>query len=203
MRSARISLAFTIGLCAAVAEQPLTTPRGAVNAVSLQSAPSVVAQGGILAVFGEQLAAAHTKPEAAPLPVALEDPAVEILINGVAAPIFFVSPTQVNVLIPWEIEPGWADVIVRRGGLDSAPMPVLVSEANPNLFTYEGSSALITQTGGDNPDAPPLGVDGPAPAGSIAPASSEDQGQTVAIFAAGLGQTDPAVASGSNSQFAV
>lgn len=197
MRSVRISLALAVALgTSAAEEQPLTTARGAVNAVSLQSAPSVVAQGGILAVFGEQLAAAHTKPEGAPLPLALEDPAVEVLINGVAAPIFFVSPTQVNVLVPWDIEPGWADVVVRRGGLDSSPMPVLVSEADPNLFTYEGSSALITQTGGDNPDAPQLGVDGPAPASSVAPANGDEQGQTITVFAAGLGQTDPAVASG-------
>ena len=196
MRSVRISLALAVALgTSAAEEQPLTTARGAVNAVSLESAPSVVAQGGILAVFGEQLAAAHTKPEAAPLPVTLEDPAVEVLINGVAAPIFFVSPTQVNVLVPWEVEPGWADVVVRRGGLDSSPMPVFVSEANPNLFTHDGSSALITQTGGDNPDAPQLGVDGPAPASS-SPADSEEQGQTITVFAAGLGQTDPAVASG-------
>ena len=197
MRSVRISLALAVALSASAAdEQPLTTARGAINAVSLQSAPSTVAQGGILAVFGEQLAAAHTKPEGAPLPVTLEDPAVEVLIDGVAAPIFFVSPTQVNVLIPWEVEPGWADVVVRRGGLESSPMPVLVSEANPNLFTYEGSSALITQAGGGSPDAPQLGVDGPAPASSIGPANSEEQGQTIIVFAAGLGQTDPAVASG-------
>jgi len=197
MRSVRIFLALAVALCASAAEdQPLTTARGAVNAVSLESAPSAVAQGGILAVFGEQLAAAHTKPEGAPLPLALEDPAVEVLINGVAAPIFFVSPTQVNVLIPWEVEPGWADVVVRRGGLDSSPMPVLVTEASPNLFTYEGSSALITQTGGDNPDAPQLGVDGPAPASSSDPANGGEQGQTITVFAAGLGQTDPAVASG-------
>lgn len=197
MRSVRIFLALAVALCASAAEeQPLTTARGAVNAVSLQSAPSVVAQGGILTVFGEQLAAAHTTPEGAPLPVALEDPAVEVLINGVAAPIFFVSPTQVNVLIPWEVEPGWADVVVRRGGLNSSPMPVLISEASPNLFTYEGSSALITQTGGDNPDAPQLGVDGPAPASSVGPANGGEQGQTITVFAAGLGQTDPAVASG-------
>ncbi|MDE0261557.1 MAG: hypothetical protein OXJ37_04035 [Bryobacterales bacterium] len=197
MRSVRVSLALAAALCASAAEeQPLTTARGAVNAVSLQSAPSVVAQGGILAVFGDQLAAAHTKPEGAPLPLALEDPAVEVSINGVAAPIFFVSPTQVNVLVPWEVEPGWADVVVRRGGLESSPMPVLVSEANPNLFTYVGSSALITQTGGDNPDAPQLGVDGPAPAASVGPANGAEQGQTITVFGAGLGQTDPAVASG-------
>ncbi len=198
MRSLRISLACAVGLCMALAEEPITTPRGAVNAVSLQSAPAVVARGGILAVFGEQLAAAHTKPEGAPLPVALEDPAVEVLINGIAAPIFFVSPTQVNALIPWEVEPGWADVVVRRGGSDSSTMAVLVSGANPNLFTYEGSSVLITQAGGDNPDAPQLGVDGPAPASSGS-ASSVDQGQTLTIFAAGLGLTDPPVASGALS----
>ena len=195
MRILQISLALAIALCNAAAEQPLTTPRGVVNAVSLESAPAVVAQGGILAIFGEQLAAAHTKPEGAPLPVALEDPAVEVLINGVAAPIFFVSPTQVNVLVPWAVEPGWADVVVRRGGTDSSTMAVEVSQANPNLFTYEGSSGLITQAGGDNPDAPQLGMDGPAPASSGS-ASSVDQGQTLTIFAAGLGQTDPPVASG-------
>ena len=196
MRSLRVSLAFVVGLGAAVAEQPVTTPRGAVNAVSLQSAPAVVAQGGILAIFGEQLAAAHTTPEGVPLPLSLEDPAVEVLINGVAAPIFFVSPTQINALVPWEIEPGWADIVVRRGGSESSAMGVLVSALNPNLFTHEGSSSLITQTGGDDPDSPSLGMDGPAPAGSIGPASSVDQGQSLTIFAAGLGQTDPAVASG-------
>ena len=196
MRSLQVSVALAAGLCAAVAEEPLTTLRGPVNAVSLQSAPAIVAQGGILAVLGEQLAAAHTKPEGAPLPVALEDPAVEVLINGIAAPIFFVSPTQVNALIPWEVEPGWADVVVRRGGSDSTTMAVLVSEASPNLFTYEGSSALITQAGGDNPDAPQLGVDGPAPASSSGSDSSVDEGQTLTIFAAGLGLTDPSVASG-------
>ena len=195
MRILQISLALAIGLCTAAAEQPLTTPRGVVNAVSLQSAPAVVARGGILAIFGEQLAAAHTKPEGAPLPVVLEDPAVEVLINGVAAPIFFVSPTQVNALVPWEVEPGWADVVVRRGGTDSSTMAVLVSQANPNLFTYEGSSGLITQTGGDNLDVPQLGMDGPAPASSGS-ASSVGQGQILTIFAAGLGQTDPPVASG-------
>ena len=62
MRSVRISLALALTLCASAAEeQLLTTARGAVNAVSLESAPSVVAQGGILAVSGEQLAAANTK----------------------------------------------------------------------------------------------------------------------------------------------
>ena len=196
MRSLKVSLALAFGLGAAVAEQPLTTPRGAVNGVSLQSAPSVVAQGGVLAIFGEQLAAAHTKPEGLQLPLALEDPAVEVLINGVAAPIFFVSPTQINALVPWETETGWADVVVRRGGLESSAMAVEVAAENPNLFTYDGSSSLITQTSGDNPDAPSLGMDGPAPAASSDPASSVDQGQTVTIFAAGLGLTDPTVTSG-------
>ena len=196
MRSLQVSLALAFGLGAAVAEQPVTTPRGAVNGVSLQSAPAVVAQGGVLAVVGEQLAAAHTKPEGSQLPLALEDPAVEVLINGVAAPIFFVSPTQINALVPWETETGWAEVVVRRGGLESSAMGVLVASANPNLFTYDGSNSLITLTSGDNPDAPSLGMDGPAPAASSGTASSVDQGQTLTIFAAGLGLTDPTVTSG-------
>lgn len=58
--------------------------------------PNAVAQWGIRAVVGSELAAAHTEPEETPLLVSLEDPAVEVLVNDVAAPGFFVSPEQIN-----------------------------------------------------------------------------------------------------------
>ena len=193
----------------AVGDEPQTTLRSVVNGVSFQSAPASVARGGILAVFGEELSSAHTVAEGLPLPVSLEDPAVQVLINGVAAPLFFVSPTQINAQVPWEIEPGWAEIVVRRGESDSAAMPVIVSDVSLSLIRHEGSGAPIAQSvpGPQDPAAQPtgssltieLGSPGSAPSatGEILDASTAlASGNMIALFAAGAGETTPAVANG-------
>ena len=190
-----LTVAFGAALCAVAADQPETSLRSVVNGVTMQSAPANVAHGGILSVFGTGLAAAHTKPEASPLPLALEDPAVEVLVNGVAAPLFFVSPNQINAQVPWEIETGWAQVVVRRGGVDGPAMPVIITAANPNLFSLDGTSSLIVQSGGGD-GGMSLAMDGPAPAADSAAVGAVAPGELVSVFAAGLGQADPPVASG-------
>lgn len=191
------------------ASEPQTTLRGVVNGVSFQPAPATVARGGILAVLGEELASAHMVADGLPLPVSLDDPAVEVLINGVAAPLFFVSPIQINAQVPWEIEPGWAEVVVRRGGNDSTTMQVIVAEVGLNLFRHDGSSAPIAQSVGtpDDPGATPagealtleLGSPGtrPSATGGVLDASADiTAGDQIAVFATGLGATTPAIASG-------
>ena len=209
MLSTRVILALLVVTGLAAADEPKTTLRGAVNGVSFQPAPATVAQGGILAVFGEDLASAHTVAEGLPLPVSLEDPAVEVLINDVAAPLFFVSPTQINAQVPWEIDPGWAEVVVRRGGTDSTTMPVFVADAGPSLIRHDGSSAPIAQSVAvpADPAAAPatdsltldLGSPGTRPSASgevLDPATAIAVGDRIALFAAGAGATTPAVANG-------
>lgn len=207
-----LSRIILISLCAsglAIADEPTTTLRGAVNGVSFQPAPANVARGGILAVFGEELASAHTVAETVPLPMSLEDPAVQVLVNGVAAPLFFVSPTQVNAQIPWEAEPGWGEVVVRRGDSESAAMPVVVNDFAPSLIRHEGSSAPIAQTLGGPPDpalgpastsaALEFGSSGlsPAATATVRDASAAiAAGDGIAIFAVGAGETQPPIASG-------
>ena len=209
MLSRRMILAFLAAAGMAAAEnEPQTTLRSVVDGVSFQSSPATVARGGILAVIGEQLASAHTVAEGLPLPVSLDDPAVEVLINGVAAPLFFVSPDQINAQVPWEIVPGRAEVVVRRGGIDSTAMPVIVADVSPSLFRHDGSSAPIAQSVSE-PEAPAaepvgslsidLGSPGSTPTAtgdvldsSVAIAS----GDKIALFAAGVGGTTPAIAKG-------
>ena len=196
----------------AAAEQPQTSLRGSVNGVTSQTAPATVAQGGILAVVGEELAAELAQAEQLPLPFSLGSPAVEVLVNDVPAALYFVSPTRVLAQVPWEIEPGQAVVVLKRGGAASAPMPMVVAESNPNLFTHADSSSLIVTNGGQEAAMAILGAaapslysaDGPASAiaaggaGQIAPpAASISAGQTLIAFAAGLGATAPAGANGS------
>lgn len=209
MQSSRIIL---ISLCAsglAIADGPRTTLRGAVNGVSFQPAPANVARGGILAVFGEELASAHTVAEGVPLRTSLGEPAVQVLVNGVAAPIFFVSPTQINAQVPWETEPGWAEVVVRRGDSESAAMPVIVDDVAPRLIRHEGSSAPVAQTLGgpadpaSGPASTPAALElastglSPSASGAVLDASSAiAAGNEIAIFAVGAGETEPAIASG-------
>ena len=208
----QLSRVIFVSLCAsglAIADEPSTTLRGAVNGVSFQPAPSNVARGGILAVFGEELASAHTVAEGGPLPASLEDPAVQVLVNGVAAPLFFVSPTQINAQVPWEIEPGWGEVIVRRGDSESAAMPVIVNDVAPSLIRHEGSSAPIAQSLGDPQhlasgpasasEALELGATGLSPSGTDAVVDASAAiapGNGIAVFAVGAGETVPAIASG-------
>ena len=214
MSNCRLVFALLASLGFAVAHEatpePQTTLRSVVNGVSFQSAPATVARGGILAVLGTDLASAHIAAEAVPLPVALDDPAVEVLINGTAVPLFFVSASQINAQVPWEIEPGWAQVVARRGGVDSAVMPVIVSDNSPNVFHHEGTSSPIAE-GVSAPQDPAAGPAGesftlalgspgspPAATGTVLDASAAiSAGDPLALYGSGLGQTVPAVATGS------
>ena len=203
MHAPRLALILAAGLGVLAAQKPETTVRDARNGVTMGLGPATVAQGGILAVVGSELAAAHTKPETTPLPVSLNDPAVEVLINDVAAPLFFVSPEQINAQVPWGTAIGSARVIVRRGGEQSIAMPMLVESAHPNLFTHEGSSSIIVQTVADAPtppagpagDATPLALGGPSPVAAPArqvldPSAEVTAGETLSVFAAGVGEDD-------------
>lgn len=88
LRTVAVASAVTI------AQQPQTSLCGVVNGVTLQSAPATVAQGGILAVFGRDLAGELAQAEALPLPTSLGDPAVQVFVNKIAWPLFFVSPAR-------------------------------------------------------------------------------------------------------------
>ena len=210
MRFTRKILTFMAAAVLLAGNEPQTTLRSVVNGVSFQPALATVARGGILTVFGEQLASAHTVAEGLPLPVSLEDPAVDVLINGVSAPLFFVSPTQINAQVPWEIETGRAEVVVRRGGTESATMPVVIADAALSLIRHAGSSAPIAQSaaGPQDPAAAPssgsfaleLGSPGSRPSATgeaLDPSAAIAAADTIVLFGVGVGETTPAMANGS------
>jgi len=60
--------------------------------------------------------------------------AVSVTVNGVQAPLFYVSPTQINAQLPFEIQPGTAQVVVNTCGSSSSAMPVNVTTSAPSVF---------------------------------------------------------------------
>jgi uncharacterized protein (TIGR03437 family) len=74
-----------------------------------------IAAGSIAVIFGSELAYDAVAATTTPLPVAINRTRVTVIdAAGTerAAPLFFVSPQQVNFLVPDETSPGRAEVVV-------------------------------------------------------------------------------------------
>ena len=167
---------------------PEISLRGFLPGITLRPVPAAVAQGGVLAVVGTGFSSAHVNAESVPLPHALGDPPVEVLINGTPSPIFFVSPTQINAQVPWDVEPGLNVVSVRKDGSEvGAAVPILIAAARPELFTLPGTRTLVVMGGEGSPDGiGPQLVGTPAAEEEPAPVTVT-AGEALTIFSVGLG----------------
>src|SRR5438876_5231575 len=91
------------------------SPNGIVNGASLQPP---VAPGSVISILGTNLAASTAGSSSVPLPTTIVG--TSVLVNGTPAPLFFVSPSQINAQLPYEIQPGPATLVVTVNGVSSA-----------------------------------------------------------------------------------
>ena len=107
-------------------------------------------------------------------------------INGVPAPLFFVSGTQINAQIPFELMTGAGSVMVqvKRGSETSEAQPVTTAAVSPGIFTLnqQGTGAGAV-----------LHADNFQPVSESTPARP---GEFLLIFCTGLGMVQPEVESG-------
>jgi len=96
-----------------------------------------LAQNSIAAAFGTGLATATQAATATPLPTTLAGTMVKV--NGQSAPLFFVSPEQVNYVIPAGIPSGVASVVITSGDGTVATGTVQIAPVAPALFTANSS----------------------------------------------------------------
>ena len=143
-----------------VTPPPMILAGGLGNAASYLPA---VAPGSLLAIFGSNLAFSNVSAPSVPLP--LELAGVTVSINGIPAPLFFVSPSQVNVQVPYEVQPGNAQVVVTVGGQSAAQSLEIVPVA-PGVFT-DHEVRLLPTAGGRAGDYLTLYLTGQGP---VAPA---------------------------------
>lgn len=95
------------------------------------------AQESIISVFGANLATTTQSANAAPLPTTLVGTRVLVRDSlGVerAAPLFFVSPTQINYQIPPGTETGLATINVNNNGTITARGTMQVVAVAPGIF---------------------------------------------------------------------
>jgi uncharacterized protein (TIGR03437 family) len=130
--------------------------------------PGPVAPGSIVSVFGSNLAQ-HAAVASAPWRKVLLD--TSVFINGVAAPLAYVSPTQINAQIPYETPAGQATLNVVAGNRVLTPIELTVQPIAPSLFVDAQNHALA-----QNQDGVANGADDPAPPGTLLTAYLTGQG---------------------------
>lgn len=152
---------------------------GIVNGASF-TAP--VAPGSIISIFGAGLAQSTAAAGGTPLPLSLGRTSVEV--NGVAVPLYFVTPGQINAQLPYDLVAGSATAVVLSAGGRSSAASFTVVDAAPGIFVYGGSDRAIAlnQDNGVNSAERP-----------------ESRGRVIVCYVTGLGAVDPGVPVGQSA----
>ncbi len=111
---------------------------------------------------------------------------VGVLINQIPADVYYVSPNQVNVLIPPSLIPGPAIVELENDGLYGPAIQITLAPAAPVLFQLDATPVIATH------GLEPL----------VTEASPAQPGEIVVLYATGLGPTAPAALPNQIPEFA-
>ena len=154
-----------------------------------------LAPGAFVSIFGTDLALGSgpdgiESAAATPLPTTMGG--VSVKFGNRLAPLFFVSPGQINAMIPFELSGSTAEVTILTGP-DAAGNTVTVnlSPTAPGLFRVNpaGQGAIL------NPDGSLVAPVGSFPS-RLPAAQPTRSGEIIVIFASGLGPVSPAQPSG-------
>ena len=132
---------------------PCVAARGVVSAAADEGRPAVA--GSLVSIYGANLAAAAAAATTPVLPQALGG--VTVTIDGRAAPLFFVSPGQINLQLPPQTNIGSARAIVTKNGIAGPEAMFSVTEATPAVFERAPGRALAQNYPGgelNGPEAP-------------------------------------------------
>ena len=143
---------------------------------------AAIAPGTIVAVQGSNLSAqtAAADPKANTLPTTLGG--TQVYFNGIPAPLQFVSPTQINAQVPWELNDTTSiNAYVRSEMPDGSvmvttPVAVTIVTANPGIYAQPNTQPSVGVVYHASSSATGIiSVDGTATAGNVATVTIEDR----------------------------
>jgi len=163
---------------------------GTANGASYRQA---YAPGMVLAIFGSQLSPVTASAQKVPLPSTLGG--VSVKIAGVTAPLYYVSPGQLNVQVPYEAAAGTTATVTVTNNGSSVSTTIPISAAAPGIFTDSAGGTLPTASAargaaavlyitGEGALTPALAT-GAAPAAGTVAANLPKPAQTVAVTVGG------------------
>ena len=157
---ARITLTDRAGTVA-ILSAPLPPPGKATTVSAANYKAESITNGTIVAAFGLDLAPSTLVARTVPLPTELAGTRVLVTdVNGTErpAPLFFVSPGQINYQIPEQSALGLAKVTINSGTGSSSEGTITIIKVGPAIFTSNASgsgfpSGLILRVKKDNSTA--------------------------------------------------
>ena len=126
------------------------------------------APGMAMAVFGSALAPSTWSAASVPLPLQLAG--VSVAINGVNAPLYYVSASQLNIQIPFETPANSVVTLQVNNNGQTVTKSLTTAATAPGIFTNA--------------------------AGALVPAGSASVGQVVSLYMTGQGAVSPSIATG-------
>jgi len=162
-------------------------PLSIFNAASYAPITNPVAPGEFVTIYGSGLSSVTQSAQSLPLPLTLGN--VKVTVNGRPAALDYVSPTQINLLIPIETAETYATFQVTNNKVASNQVTVYTNLTAPGVFTAANLDGTF-----------PLGI-GPAAVTHLNySVVTEDNpavaGETLVLYLTGLGAVTPPVADG-------
>jgi len=148
-----------------------------------------ISPGDIVAVKGQQLSMQPAAPGKAP-PLSTQVADTQVLLNGVPIPLFYTSYGQINCQIPTDAPAGTSTLQVKRtDGQASNLVSVTIASRAPRLL-LSGVELYGAITN--------LDYSRPMPEGSFPGVATHPAkpGDTLSLYAIGLGPTSPFVGTG-------
>jgi uncharacterized protein (TIGR03437 family) len=143
---------FTVIKSAAAGEVLRGVALAPVTTSTMQNVPSIlsianygataIAPGSLVAANGQNLAAGYPGPIIGLLPTIFSGTSVSIIDaagNTALAPLFYVSPNEVDFEVPMNIAAGTAKVVITSNGTSQTAANIQVAPVAPGLFTLSNS----------------------------------------------------------------
>ena len=121
-----------------------------------------------MSAFGSELSPVTQSASSVPLP--LSTGGVAALVNGIAAPLYYVGPGQLNLQIPYETTANSSAVLSINNNGQVTTQSFQVAAAAPGIFT-DSTGALV-------------------------PTAAATRGQEIAFYITGAGAVSPAISTG-------
>ena len=181
------SLGLSVGLAAPSMRSSLSgsgvflNPTGVVNAGSSATFTAGIAPGELLLLYGTNLAPGVQVESGVPFPTSLNG--VQVKINNILAPLYYVTPTQLSAIVPYGVTSRVAQVQVINNGVASNTVTMQIAVTAPGVLTQSqnglGYGDVAHQDGS-----------------LVTPKNPAQTGETVLVFLTGLGAVNPAIADG-------
>jgi len=144
-----------------------------VDAASLAPPGNPVAPGAFVSLFGAGLSARTASAQSLPLPQSLEGVRVEV--NSQPAGLHYVSPSQVNLIVPPQLEGSEARFLLRNSSGAALSLSAPLAQTSPGVFALADGRGIVTH----------------ADYSLVTPASPARRSEVLVVFATGAGVEQP------------